>query len=604
MGYTGVFTFGDSLVDAGNALGLAKTYDYFPFTSLPDGAPTSGKGYHEGRFTDGWTFADLLSNKYLGVVTKPVFPFGYDDPFLGISFGFFSDPSGKNLNFAYGGGQIRQGAEAVPDLDDQTDAYRDAVDGKADPNALHLFVFGANDVHDWVPRSGEWLTRVEAEEKARKAADEYIEELLQLVDIGARNILMLGVPDIGIQPDFNGSSNEALRRSVATEYSAMLDSMIQARLGQLAIAGVNFDYVSFTGMAASVLGTMVDLYGQSEIYPLNYSNEVFVDRMHPSAQLNALATGYLLDILNGTTAGEAMKLAAPDYSLDGRIAAKGEVDTITVSLVAGATYTFHLLGISSLGGDAKVLADPLLRVTGPTGALARSDDDGGLGLDSNLTFTADVTGDYVFQLGGVGAMTGTYRFAADGSAPGDSVYAVSHAGAVVLERAGEGYDTVKASVSYALGTGVSIEKLMTSADGKGSINLTGNELDQRLVGNAGANILDGKNGSDQLSGLAGKDVFQFSSTIGADVDRIMDFNVRDDTIWLDDAIFGGLAVGALLPGAFAKGSAATQADDRIVFDPGSGNLYFDPDGAGGAAQILFANVGTGLKLTSADFIVV
>ena len=116
VAYSGVYVFGDSLVDAGNALKLAQTYDYFPFTDLPSGAPTADKGYYKGRFTDGYTFADLLSNKFIGVPTKPVFPFGYDDPYLGISFGFFSDPSGKNLNFAYGGGQIRQGDEAVPDM--------------------------------------------------------------------------------------------------------------------------------------------------------------------------------------------------------------------------------------------------------------------------------------------------------------------------------------------------------------------------------------------------------------------------------------------------------------------------------------------------------
>src|SRR5829696_2266302 len=130
---SGVYVFGDSLVDPGNALKLAETYDSLPFTSLPEGAPTAAKGYYKGRFTDGYTFADLLSNKFVGVPTKPVFPFGYEDPFLGISFKFLSDPSGKNLNFAYGGAQIRKGDEAVPDMGDQTAAFDDAVDGHADP---------------------------------------------------------------------------------------------------------------------------------------------------------------------------------------------------------------------------------------------------------------------------------------------------------------------------------------------------------------------------------------------------------------------------------------------------------------------------------------
>ena len=102
MAYSGVITFGDSLVDSGNALKLAEAVDDFPFVSLPDGAPTSSKGYWSGNFTNGWTFADLISNKYIGVTTKTVFPFGYDDPLFGISFGFISDPS-RDLANAEGG---------------------------------------------------------------------------------------------------------------------------------------------------------------------------------------------------------------------------------------------------------------------------------------------------------------------------------------------------------------------------------------------------------------------------------------------------------------------------------------------------------------------
>ena len=148
MGYSSVTVFGDSLIDAGNALRLAEWYDGLPFTEPVDAAPTADKGYFDGRFSNGYTFADLLSNKYVGLTTKPIFPFDYEDPYLGLKISpFASDPSGKNLNFAYGGAQLLQGDEAVPDLDGQTDAWRDAVDGKADPSGLYIFSFGANDVH-------------------------------------------------------------------------------------------------------------------------------------------------------------------------------------------------------------------------------------------------------------------------------------------------------------------------------------------------------------------------------------------------------------------------------------------------------------------------
>ncbi|MFL6770665.1 MAG: SGNH/GDSL hydrolase family protein [Sphingomicrobium sp.] len=556
MGYSGVYVFGDSTVDSGNALKLAETYDYFPFTDLPNGAPTSDKGYYSGNFTDGWTFADLISNKYLAVTTKSVFPFGYDEPFLGISFGFISDPNGNNLNFAYGGAQIRQGDEAVPDMDDQTDAYRDAVDGDADPNALHLFVFGANDVHDLVPKSGAWVDEATAMAALQKAANEYIEEVLQTIEIGAGHILLIGVPDIGIQPYYNGSVSEEARRAVATQYAQALDGMIRARLGELAIPGVELHYVAFADLADSVVGTMADLYGTAEIFPLNLSDEVFFDQVHPTSQAHALAAAYLFDILSGTPAGDRMPLTAPDFSVGGSIAVKGEIDTITVSLAANTSYTFELLGLSTLGGDISTLADPLLKLFGPTGSLIGSNDDGGVGLDSSFTFTSGAAGDYTIKLSGVGVMTGLYEFQAAGQAAGNNSYAVSHAGAVILEHVGGGFDTVNASVSYALNAGAEIEMLRTSNDkGKTAINLTGNEFSQTIVGNSGNNIIEGKAGADIMTGGAGKDVFILSSAAvdspgAANIDRITDYGLGDV---VDISQILGVASGTnILSGGFAR----------------------------------------------------
>ena len=605
MPYSGVIVFGDSLVDAGNALKLADWYDGLPFTDDVDAAPTADKGYYAGRFTNGFTFADLISNKFLGVATKPVFPYGYEDPYLGVRIApFASDPSGHNLNFAYGGAQIRQGGEQVPDLDGQTDAWRDAVDGDADPNALHMFVFGANDVHDLVPKTGAWASLASATAALTKAADKFIYEILQTIDDGVNHVLVTGVPDIGIQPYYNGLVDEAARRAVATQYAALLDEMVRTRIAALDLpSDVEFTYVSFTEMADHVIGTLDDLYPASQIYPLNTSSIVFFDKVHPTAQLHTLAAAYLLDQLNGTQSGDTMPLSLADYTLNSSIGVKGEVDTIVLSLAANTTYTFNLLGLSSLGGNVTRLEDPLLKVVGLNGTLVGSNDDGGIGLDSSFTFTTGVAGDYTVQLTGVGSMTGTYRFQADGTAAANSTYNVSHGSAHILERSGEGYDTVLASVSYTLETAASIEVLRTNSDaGTSAINLTGNAGAQTIVGNAGNNVLDGKAGADALWGLGGADAFVFSSALGSgNVDRIYDYRVVDDTIRLDDAVFKGLALGSLSASAFQTGAGALQADDRIIYDPITGFLYFDPDGLGGAAQVHFATLNAGLAMTSSEF---
>ena len=78
------------------------------------------------------------------------------------------------------------------------------------------------------------------------------------------------------------------------------------------------------------------------------------------------------------------------------------------------------------------------------------------------------------------------------------------------------------------------------------------------------------------------------------IDQLPDFQVGIDKIGLDDNEFSGLATGFLAPGAFRTGTSALDADDRILYDPVSGALLFDPDGSGAAAAVQFAVLPSGL----------
>ena len=126
-----------------------------------------------------------------------------------------------------------------------------------------------------------------------------------------------------------------------------------------------------------------------------------------------------------------------------------------------------------------------------------------------------------------------------------------------------------------------------------------------LYGGAGDDTLVGGDGADLLDGGAGVDTFVFDSALGpSNVDRIYGFSSIDDTIWLDDAIFTSLATGALERTAFTIGDAATTAAQRIIYNQVTGGLYYDEDGTGGGASVLFATLAAGTGLVVEDFIIV
>jgi Ca2+-binding RTX toxin-like protein len=183
---------------------------------------------------------------------------------------------------------------------------------------------------------------------------------------------------------------------------------------------------------------------------------------------------------------------------------------------------------------------------------------------------------------------------------GNDTYYVDDAGDTVIELSGQGTDMVKSSVDFTLGDNV--ERLTLT--GTAAIDGTGNALNNIITGNAAVNTIDGGEGNDRLTGGAGADAFVFDTAPNGstNVDKIIDFAVGEDMIHLDQAVFSAIGIGTLSSAAFASGTAAQDADDRIIYDSASGNIYYDGDGAG--AAVLFAQVTAGTALTNADFMII
>jgi Ca2+-binding RTX toxin-like protein/glucose/arabinose dehydrogenase len=189
---------------------------------------------------------------------------------------------------------------------------------------------------------------------------------------------------------------------------------------------------------------------------------------------------------------------------------------------------------------------------------------------------------------------------------GNDTYVVDNAGDLIDEASGAGSDTVYAAVSFALNDGAHVETVSAiSWAATDALDISGNNLANTVYGNAGANTLNGGGGADTLIGFGGADTYAFTTALaGGNVGTIQGFISADDTIALDDAVFAGLAPGALAASAFRTGSAAQDSDDRIIYDPATGNLLFDADGNGTGAAVLFATLQSAPVIAASDFVVI
>ena len=179
---------------------------------------------------------------------------------------------------------------------------------------------------------------------------------------------------------------------------------------------------------------------------------------------------------------------------------------------------------------------------------------------------------------------------------------MSHAGAIVLEHAGGGFDTVQASVSYALNAGAEVEMLRTSNDkGKTAINLAGNEFAQTIVGNAGNNVLEGKGGADVMTGGAGKDVFVLSSAAvtspgAANIDRITDYGSGDI---VDVSQILGVAAGTnVIAGQYLRVTSSGLV--QVDLDGGGNNwVTLSTINNGGAVTVRYLSGGVATNVSVA-----
>ena len=141
---------------------------------------------------------------------------------------------------------------------------------------------------------------------------------------------------------------------------------------------------------------------------------------------------------------------------------------------------------------------------------------------------------------------------------GDDTYVVSDVGDVVVELAGEGTDTVEASITATLDANV---ENLTLVDAGGAIDGTGNSDANVLTGNASDNTLSGAGGADTFNGGDGNDTFSVIDTAFT----VIDGGAGGDILRLDT---DGLSVNlsARAPNIFNLEAIDLRSSDSAIVD--------------------------------------
>jgi Ca2+-binding RTX toxin-like protein len=213
------------------------------------------------------------------------------------------------------------------------------------------------------------------------------------------------------------------------------------------------------------------------------------------------------------------------------------------------------------------------------------------GGDGNDSLTGDVGND---TLDGSGSSTGSDTLR---GGVGDDGYIVYNSADVIIENAGEGYDTVWTAANYTLSANVEDLHLFGALTGTGNdaANLiVGYGVDyQTINGMGGDDTLAGGSGDDFISGGAGTDTFVLS---GNGVDTISDFATGESLKVSDFTSLAGLTV------RVGAGLTTATAANQFILNSDNGFLYFDADGAGGNSAVVLAELQGSTSLSVANFI--
>jgi phospholipase/lecithinase/hemolysin len=299
--YDAEYVFGDSLSDNGNLAELLNVENFaahgFYFGNFPD--PPS---YHDS-FTNGPVAVQGLAQS-LGLNANPsLWVTDFKDPadlFGGSSFV-------PGTNYAVAGAtsaEVTNGGTPGINLPDQVAAYSAFKGGVADKNALYVIMIGGNDVRNAALND----SSLTAPSDITNGVNTELHAISTLASEGAKDFLVVNVPNVGLIPEFTLENPEDAAN--ATAYSISYDSQLSAGLEGLGLpAGDQLTDFNLFAFNANILKN-ASLYGFTNLTQpcfadtpfsavsttgcvpdgpdANISTYLYWDHIHPTAGVQAL----------------------------------------------------------------------------------------------------------------------------------------------------------------------------------------------------------------------------------------------------------------------------------------------------------------------------
>jgi Ca2+-binding RTX toxin-like protein len=339
--------------------------------------------------------------------------------------------------------------------------------------------------------------------------------------------------------------------------------------------GAGADTASYSdasaGVTVSLLTTAAQDTGGAGLDTLNsienLAGSSFGDRLTGNGGVNVLTGNAGDDVLNGGGGADTMIGGSGDdlYYVDnaGDVVTDSKfagTDTVlaSVSFTLGANFeNLTLTGAAAINGTGNGGDNAI------TGNAAVNTLDGGSGNDTLLGGGGD---DVLIGGAGLDKLNGGAGADAMAGGTGSDTYYVDNALDTVSENAGEGTDTVIASIDYVLGANV--EELTL---GGTAVNATGNGQANTIRGDDLDNLLDGAAGADAMSGGKGNDTYIVDNVL----DRAFEaLNEGVDTV-LSSVTFklGSNVENLTLTGAGAVNGNGNALDNVIIGNDAANTLY-------------------------------